>query len=238
MFTLLIMMSLCYLYSANVAADLTATKFNAETHIKMFQNTFANLNIYNLTDFAIAQTSDSTVMDPKIASLLKIFHAACQNHCLNLGCKDMEKNCIELSDLTEKTQDIHCKIKRSNKLCAVLENIQATACEYDSSVWAAGKPKLVAATCWNSLEAMLQSHKKVLDAIREVIHSTPEHDLSDETTSNHFVRRLNKHLKYFAALKSASVCMQTHLATLDDCQFQWDAIADLATDGLGKARQF
>jgi hypothetical protein len=115
-----------------------------------------------------------------------------------------------------------------------LEHVQATACEYDSSDWA-GKPKLVAATCWNSLEAMLQSHKKALDVIRKVIHSTPEHDLSDETTSNHFMRRLNKQLKYLAALKSASVCMQTHLATLDDCQFQCDTIADLATVGLGKA---
>jgi hypothetical protein len=155
-------------------------------------------------------------MNPKIARVLKIFHVACQNHCLNLGCKDMEKNCIKLSDLSEKTQDIHRKIKGSNKLCAVLEHVQATACEYDSSVWA-GKPKLVAATCWNLLEAMLQSHKKALDVIREVIHSTPEHDLSDETTSNHFMRKLNKHLKYLAALKSASVCMQTHLATM--CYF-------------------
>jgi hypothetical protein len=159
MFTLLIMLSLCYLYSANVAADLTAKKFNAETHIKMFQNSFANLNINNLTDFAIAQTSDSTAMNPKIACLLKIFHVACQNHCLNLGCKDMEKNCIELSDLAEKTQDIQCKIKGSIKLSADLENVQTTACEYDSSVWA-GKPKLVAATCWNSLEAMLMSFAK------------------------------------------------------------------------------
>jgi hypothetical protein len=156
---------------------------------------------------------------------------------LEPGLQRHGEDCIKLSDLNEKTQDIHRKVKRSNKLCAALENIQATACEYDSSVWA-GKPKLVAATCWNSLEAMLQSHKKALDVIPKVIHSTPEHDLSDETTSNHFMRRLNKHLMYLAALKSASVCMQTHLATLDDCQFQCDAIADLATDGLGKARQF
>jgi hypothetical protein len=123
----------------------TAMNFNADTHIKMFSTTFANLKIDDITNFAIAQTCDSTALNPKIARVLNIKHVACQNHCLNLGCKDMKKNSTELKELSEKTQEIHRKIKASNKLSAVLENVQANARELDSSV-SAGKLKLIRAT--------------------------------------------------------------------------------------------
>ena len=66
-------------------------------------------------------------MNPKIAWLLKINHVACHNHCLNLGCKDMERDCPELKDIADKTQEVHCKVKASNKLTAELENIQANS---------------------------------------------------------------------------------------------------------------
>ncbi len=79
--------------------NLTATKFNAEAHVKLFQQTFKHIHIDELSSFAIAQVADSTAMNPKIAWLLKINHIACRNHCLNLGCKDMKRDCPELKDL-------------------------------------------------------------------------------------------------------------------------------------------
>jgi glutamine synthetase adenylyltransferase len=163
---------------------------------------------------------------------MNIFHVACRNHCLNLGCKDMEMSCPQLKEIADKTQEIHRKIKASNKLSAVLENVQASSRALDETV-SAGKLKLSAATRWNSLEAMLDSHKKSVDSIRTVIELHPERDLSDETVSNGFMKELNKHLKYLGPLKSASVRMQKYLATLDDCQFQCDVIAELAKDGYG-----
>jgi hypothetical protein len=57
----------------------------------------------------------------------------------------MEKNCAELKQLSDKTQEVHRKIKVSNKLSAVLENVQASARELDTSVWN-GKIKLAAVT--------------------------------------------------------------------------------------------
>ena len=210
----------------------TATKFNAEAHIKLFKETFGNLKIDDINDFLIAQTSDSTAMNPKIARDLGINHVACRNHCLNLGCKDMENNCNELKSISEKTQEIHRKIKGSNKLSAVLENAQAAARSINSNA-SMGKLKLLAAMRWNSLEGMLQSHKKAVDAVRDVLDKHPERDLSDESTSVSFMRKLTRHLKYLTALKSASCNMQKHLATLEYCQFQCDTIAKCAYEGKG-----
>jgi hypothetical protein len=103
----------------------TATTFNAEAHIVLIKQTFANLKL-DVSKFAIGKVWDSTNLNPRIAALLKICHIACQNHCLNLTCKDMEKNCSELSDLAEQTQDPHRKIKASNKLSTeLIENIQS-----------------------------------------------------------------------------------------------------------------
>jgi len=129
----------------SVSGDHTATKFNADTHIQLFEQTFSNLGIKDMSDFVIVQTSDSTALNPKIPRMCNFFHVACQNHCLNLGCKDMEKNCAELKQLLDKTQEVHHKIKASNKLSAVLENVKASAQELDTSVWN-GKIKLAAVT--------------------------------------------------------------------------------------------
>jgi hypothetical protein len=82
--------------------EQTATKFNAETHQKLFQQTFKNLNISNVSSFAIAQIADSTTTNPKIAWLLKIAHIGCHNHCLNFGCKDMESDCPELKKACQR----------------------------------------------------------------------------------------------------------------------------------------
>ena len=81
---------------------------------------------------------------------------------------------------------------------------------------------------------MLKSYKKAVYAICEVVQLRPERDLSDETTPTRFTKKINKHIKYLTSFKSALVCMQAHLATLDDCQFQYDAIAKLASVGYGK----
>jgi len=160
-------------------ADLAATSFNAESHIRLIKNTFSNLNIA-VNHFVIAQTSDSTALNPRIARMLYIYHIACQNHCLNLGCKDMEKNCPELKEISEKTQSIHRKIKASNKLTAVMENAQASASELGSSH---PKLKLLSKTRWNALEAMLSNHKKTLDAIKAVVDANPNLELDEESTT-------------------------------------------------------
>ena len=76
---------------------------------------------------------------------------------------------------------------------------------------------------------MLQSHKKSVGAICEVIDLS-ERDLSEETTTATFMRKLDRYLKYLTILKLASVLMQKHLATLDDCQFQCDTITKLAEE--------
>ncbi len=218
---------ICSLIIFSTMTDLTANSFNAESHIKLINNTFANLNIA-VNDFVIAQTSDSTALNPRIARLLEINHVACQNHCLNLGCKDMEKNCSELSDISDKTQAIHLTFKASNKLTAVMENAQASASELGSSV---PRLKLLSKTLWNSLEAMLVNHTRKVPSIRAVIEDNPKFELDDKTTTTTFIRKIEKHLKYLTPLKKASVNMQTTGATLDDCQFQCDIIAKLSSVG-------
>ncbi len=136
--------------------DLTATKFNAEAQVKLFQQILKHIHIDEVSSFAIAQVADSTAMNPKIAQLLKINHVACCNHCLNLGWKDIERDCPELKDIAHKTQEVHCKVKASNKLNAELENIQANSHALNKT--GTGRLKMKAATCWNYLEAMLKSH--------------------------------------------------------------------------------
>ena len=208
----------------------TATTFNAEAHVALIKQTFVNLNV-DVSKFAIGQVCDSTNLNPRIATMLKISHIACRNHYLNLGCKDMEKNCTELSDLAEKTQDLHRKIKASNKLSAELENIQLMEEGDDDRKPHPKKLKLQAATRWNSMEGLFTSHVLLGDNIREVIKSHPDRELSDETISRSFITKINKHLPYLKELKCASVNMQTKLATLEYCQFQCDGIITLAAQG-------
>ncbi len=111
-----------------LTGDQTATNFTADTYIKLFQQTFKNLQFDDLSNFAIAQVADSTALNPKIARVLGIKHIACRNHCLNLGCKDMKKHSSELRDIADMTQEVHRKVKASNKLTAELENVQASCC--------------------------------------------------------------------------------------------------------------
>jgi hypothetical protein len=212
-------------------ADLIATSFNAESHIRLIKNTFSNLNIA-VDHFVIAQTSDSTALNPRIARLLEISHIACQNHCLNLGCKDMETNCSELSAISDKTHAIHRTFKASDKLTAVMENVQASASELDSSVPIV-RLKLLSKTRWNSLELMLVNHMKTVTSIRAAIEDNPNFELDEKTTTNTFIRKIEKHLRYLTPLKKASVHMQTTGATLDDCQFQCDTIANFSLHRKG-----
>jgi hypothetical protein len=114
----------------------------------------------------------------------------------------MEKNCSELSDLAAKTQDLHRKIKASNKLSAELENVQLMEEEPCPK-----RLKLQAATCWNSMESLFKSHVTLGDNIREVINSHPDRDLSDETISKSFTAKINKHPK---------VCFHQHAKAFDN----------------------
>ncbi len=188
-----------------------------------------------MKNFAIAQVADSTNLNPAIARKLDVHHIACRNHCLNLGCKDMEKNCKELASIAAKTQEIHRKVKASNKLSAELENVQAASRELEGAAQGGiCKLKLQAATRWNSLVGMLDSHVKAASGLREVIQLHPQKDMSDETTTVRFMRLVDHHLPYLNKLKQSSVCMQKRLATLDDCQFHCDLIVTCAKRGFKK----
>lgn len=142
----------------------TATKFNAETHIAFIEETFKNLKFDEVSDFAVAQTADSTALNPKIARLLEIFHMACRNHCLNLSCEDMEEADDSLAEIAEQTQECHRRIKSSNVLTAALANVQ----EKSRSL------KLQAKTRWGSMAQMLESHIKSADDIRAVATMHPD----------------------------------------------------------------
>jgi hypothetical protein len=174
-----------------LTGDQTATNFNADTHIKLFQQTFKNLQFDDLSNFAIAQVADSTALNPKIACVLGIKHIACRNHFMNLGCKDMEKHSSELRDIVNMTQEVHCKVKSSNKLTAELENVQACCRQLDTTgkTGGGGRLKMKTTTRWNSLEGLLKSHINCIEAICQVISSHPECDISDKTTSRILSRK-------------------------------------------------
>ncbi len=213
----------------------TATTFNADAHVKLFEKTFDNLKIKSVKNFAIAQVADSTNLNPAIARKMNINHIACRNHCLNLACKDMENSCKELATIAAKTQEVHQKVKASNKLSAELENVQVASRELQGGEQGGlCKLKSQAVTCWNSLVGMLDSHVKTVAELREVIQLHPQKDISDETTSVQFMRKIDNHLPYLKKLKQASLSMQRSLATLDDCQFHCDLVADCAKRGFKK----
>jgi hypothetical protein len=223
-----------FILFANI--EQTATKFNAETQQKLFQQTFKNLNISNVSSFAIAQIADSTATNPKISWLLKIAHIGCHNHCLNLGCKDMESNCPELKTLPDKTQEVHRKVKSSNKLTAELDNFQAISRALDESCQTGtGRLKMKTPTHWNLSEDLLRSHVDCAEGISQVIVAHPKCDISDKTTSQDFIKKIKKHIAYLGRIKSASIEMQKKLATLEECQFLCNIVATCAAEGQGKA---
>ena len=100
----------------------------------------------------------------------------------------MAKYSSELRDIAEMTQEVHRKVKESNKLTVKLENVQACCRQLDATgkTGGGGRLKMKAATRWNLLEGLLKSHIDCIEAIRQVICSHPECDISDETTSRHF----------------------------------------------------
>ena len=215
-------------------AQLAATKVNAETHVRLFKQTFENLGVGDMSNFVIGQVADSTALNPKIAKLLKFQHIACRNHCLNLGCKDMESKCGDLQRLADKTQECHRKIKASNKLTASFENIQASSRALTAGRESAQKLKLRAATRWNSLTAMLEGHLKSAETIHQLMRENEDRDLDEETVGRTFLNDVRKHLPYLQLIQSASIRMQKRHATLDDCQFQCDTIAEFHAAGYGK----
>ena len=135
--------------SASVASEddevqLAATKFNAETHVRLFKQTFENLGIGDISNFVIGQIADSTALNPKIARLLKFNHIACRNHCLNLGCKDMESNCVDLQRLADSVTQLRSfmmlaaenpeiLLSYASKFLLVHLNYNIIMCYYSSS---------------------------------------------------------------------------------------------------------
>ncbi len=219
-----------------LTGDQTATNF-ADAHIKLFQPTFKNLQFDDLSNFEIAQVANSTALNPKIARVLGTKHIACCSHCLNLGCKDMEKHSSELRDIANMTQEVHRKVKASNKLSAELKNVQACCWQLDSTgmTGGGGRLKMKVATRWNLLEGLLKSHINCSEAICQVICSHPECYINNKTTLQDFVKKIMKHLTHLTHLKSTSVLMQKRMASLEECQFHCDLVASCALNGYGKA---
>jgi hypothetical protein len=148
----------------------------------------------------------------------------------------MESDCPELKMLADETQEVHPKIKASNKLTAELDNVQAISRALDKNCQTGtGRLKMKAPTCWNSLEDLLRSHVDCAEGIRQVIVTHPECDISDKTTSQDFIKKIKKHITYLGQIKSASIGMQKKPATLDECQFLCNLVATCAAEVQGKA---
>ena len=148
--------------------------FNAKTHVKSLTKTFQDLGFHRVSDFSIAQTADSTVLNPKITRLLDILHIACCNHTLNLACKDMEASDSNLQWLSIDTQEAHDTTRASNKLTNAMYNVQE--CAY--------RLKLLVVTRWNSVCDMFESHIMAGNEIREVDEAFP--DRFDDCTDTQF----------------------------------------------------
>jgi hypothetical protein len=173
------------------------TQFDAEAHIALFEQTFKILQSDDLTNSAIA-------LNPKIAHMLGMKNIACHNHCLNLGCKDMEKHCSELKNIADIIQEVHLKVKANNKLTAELENVQAHCQELDMTgiIGGGGWLKMKATTRWNLVKGLLKSHIDCIEGILQVISSHPKQDIRDESTTKNFDKKIMKHLPYLTHLKS------------------------------------
>ena len=198
----------------------TATTFNAETHVKVFEDTFKHLGFNEVVDFAFAQVADSTALNPKIARLLRIVHVACRNHCLNLACQDMEKSSQDLSDLSAKTHENHKKINSSNKLTAALANVQQAAYHL----------KMKAATRWTYLTDMFLSHLQAEDDIREVARQFPD-KIDDGTVSSNFISRMKQHISYLNVIKTTACELQTEKATLGNCVDVLELLSEEVLEG-------
>ncbi len=132
---------------------------------------------------------------------------------------------------------MHRKIKASNKLTAELDNVQtiSRALDESSCQTGTGRLKMKAPTCWNSLEDLLRSHVDCAEGIRQVIVAHPKRDISYKTTSQDFIKKIKKHIAYLGHIKSASIGMQTKLATLKECRFLCNLVATCAAEGQGNA---
>ena len=199
---------------------MTSATFNAETHVNSFTKTFQDLGFDRVSDFAIAQTADSTALNPKIARLLNILHIACRNHTLNLACKDMEACDSDLQRLSIDTQEAHRTIRGSNKLTAAMYNVQQ--CAY--------RLKMLVATRWNSVCDMFESHIKAVKEVRAVAEAFPDR-VDDRTVTQAFLGDMKKHGAYLSRIKEASCLCQTKKATLDDCQGALDLLNEMVQDG-------
>ena len=95
--------------------------------MKFFTTTFNNIRIDKVKDFAIAQTADSTNLNPAIAKKLGIPHIGCRAHGFSNASKKMADDDAEFTAMMETINDSHKCIRQSNPLSAALENVQEQA---------------------------------------------------------------------------------------------------------------
>jgi hypothetical protein len=135
------------------------------------------------------------------------------------------------------TQEVHRKVKASNKLTVKLEKMQAPCWELDTSgiIGGGGRLKMKAATRWNLMKGFLKSHVDCIEGIHQVISSHLKWDISDETITRGFVKKIMKHPPYLTHLKAASDTMQKRMASLKECQFHCDLVATCANNGHRKS---
>ena len=204
--------------------NATASSFNADVHVDYFTQTFNDLSIDKVSDFALAQVADSTNLNPAIARKLGIPHIGCRNHCHNLASQDMEKDDPELAELSEKTHEAHRTINASNVLSATLYNVQQ-ACESYAS-----RLKINCTTRWGAICQMLNSHLKSENEIREVSKAFPDR-VSEETVTQAFILSVENHTPYLNNINECSADLQTRGATLAECQDALEVLAGMVEDG-------
>jgi hypothetical protein len=148
----------------------------------------------------------------------------------------MEDKCADLKRVSTMTQEVHRDVKSSNCLSAEFENIQASLQHMEdgsSNNLQYKKLKGRAKTRWNSLTDLLVRHLEVTESLRKLIAANSGRNIGDKTTSLEFIKSVKSHVNYLQHVKCVSESLQKKHATLDDCQFQCDVIAELAKDGYG-----
>ena len=136
----------------------------------------------------------------------------------------MESEDQELHQLGEQTGDVHRTINRSNKLTAVLYNVQQALTAL----------KVQAKIRWLSLCDMLNSHNKASLEIRAVAGQYPD-KVSNATVSNAYLRKIRKHTAYLNIIKTTCAELQTRQHTLSECQADCECLSDLVEEGKGEA---
>ena len=199
-----------------------AEKFDAETHVAFFKKIFKRLGVKEVKCFALAQVSDSTNLNPKIARLLGIPHVACRCHTLALAGSLMEDFSAELRYIIETIHEDHSLVKRKNKLSASLSNVQETS----YSLKTKAKPR------WGTVPELLTNHVKSEADLRKVATKS-NGELSDRSISAVFMAKVGNHTSYLADYGKLVGFLQIEHLLLTDANVGCNEFASQVRSGHG-----